>query len=117
VIARSTSAGSIVSVRGSTSTKTGRAPAYSIAETVATNVKGTVMTSSPGPTPRASSARCSALVPELTPTASATPQQAANARSKAATSGPRTNWPLPSTRSTASSTSGLMARYCAWRSR
>ena len=33
------------------STKTGFAPAYSIAATVATNVNGTVMTSSPGPIP------------------------------------------------------------------
>ena len=33
--------------------------------TLATKVKGTVMTSSPGPTPAASSARCKALVPEF----------------------------------------------------
>ena len=51
---------------GSTSTSTGRAPAYSIAAIVATKVNGTVMTSSPGPTPAPRSARWSALVPLLT---------------------------------------------------
>ena len=45
------------------------AAAYSMAAAEATNVKGTVMTSSPGATPAARSARCSALVPELTPMA------------------------------------------------
>jgi hypothetical protein len=56
------------------STNTGVAPAYWIAAAVATNVNGTVTTSSPAPMPAASSARCSALVPELTATASAAPQ-------------------------------------------
>ena len=42
-------------------------PCSAIADTVATNVNGTVITSSPGPTPAARSARCSALVPLLTP--------------------------------------------------
>ena len=74
VIAASIAAGAIVYVSGSMSTNTGVAPAYSIAATVATNVNGTVITSSPGPMPAASSARCSALVPELTPTASPSPQ-------------------------------------------
>ena len=41
-----------------------------MADTVATNVNGTVITSSPGPIPAASSARCSALVPEFTAIAS-----------------------------------------------
>ena len=35
---------------------------------IATNVNGTVITSSPGPMPAASSARCSALVPVFTQT-------------------------------------------------
>jgi hypothetical protein len=56
------------------STSTGRAFAYSMAATVATKVNGTVMTSSPGRTPEASSARCRALVPLLTPIASRAPQ-------------------------------------------
>ena len=37
-----------------------------MAAAVATKVKGTVITSSPGPIPAASRARCRALVPELT---------------------------------------------------
>ncbi len=41
-------------------------PVYSIAATVATKVNGVVITSPPAPTPAASSAKCSALVPEFT---------------------------------------------------
>jgi hypothetical protein len=70
VIALSILAGSIVRYEGSTSTNTGLAPAYSIAATVATKVNGTVMTSSPRPTPAASRDKCSALVPLFTPMAS-----------------------------------------------
>ena len=66
VIALRTWVTSIVQLRGSMSTNTGVAPVYRTAATVAMNVKGTVITSSLGPTPAASSARCSALVPELT---------------------------------------------------
>ena len=66
VMARSICAGSIVAVLGSTSTNTARAPVYSMAATVATNVNGTEMTSSPGPTPAASIAKWRALVPEFT---------------------------------------------------
>jgi hypothetical protein len=73
VIARSIAAGAIVKVSGSMSTNTGVAPAYTIAAAVATKVNGTVITSSPAPMPAASSARCSALVPEFTPIASAVP--------------------------------------------
>jgi hypothetical protein len=47
---------SIVQVTGSTSTSTGVAPAYLMAETVAMNVMETVMTSSPALMPAASSA-------------------------------------------------------------
>jgi hypothetical protein len=67
VIAASIAPTSMVKVFGSMSTSTGVAPAYWIAATVATKVKGTVMTSSPGPMPAASNAMCSALVPVLTP--------------------------------------------------
>ncbi len=44
----------MLDVCGSMSTKTGVAPVYRIAATVAINIKGMVMTSSPGPTPAAS---------------------------------------------------------------
>src|SRR5690606_6407113 len=74
-------------------TRTGRAPVMSIAAALATRVKGTVMTSSPGPTPAASNARCSALVPVLTATPYPAPQNLANSSSKAATSSPSTYWP------------------------
>jgi len=50
------------------STNTGVALAKEMAEMVGTAVLGTVMTSSPGCTPQASKARCSASVPEPTPT-------------------------------------------------
>jgi hypothetical protein len=45
-----------------------------MAATVATKVKETVITSSPGPMPAASSARCRALVPELTAMPKRAPQ-------------------------------------------
>jgi len=50
------------------STKTGVAPVWDIASTVAMKVKGTVMTSSPGPIPAAIKAKQRASVPLLTPT-------------------------------------------------
>ena len=58
---------SIVHVPSSTSTNTGVAPHWEIASVVAMKVLGTVITSSFGPTPHATSARCSAVVPELAP--------------------------------------------------
>ena len=88
VTARSSAAGSIVSERGSTSMKRTSAPVCRMASTVATKVNGTVITSSPAPTPAAVSATRSALVPELTHTACAVPQCRANSRSNASTSGP-----------------------------
>src|SRR5690606_17298417 len=73
-----------------------------------------VMTSSPGPKPRARKAMMRASVPLLTPTACRTPRQSATSASTAATSGPPTYWPLRITRSNAatsashsSSTSGV----------
>src|SRR5208283_945865 len=54
VIAASILAGSRLPVSGSTSTKTGVAPACRMAVAVAIKVIGVVMTSSPGPMPSAS---------------------------------------------------------------
>ena len=88
-----------------------------MAATVATKVIGVVITSSPGPIPLASSARCRADVPELTATAKRVPHSAANSASKASTSGPSTNAPLRITRATAASSSGARAACCARRSR
>ncbi len=62
VIAASTSAGSMLYVRGSISTNTGVAPACMMAFAVAMKLNDGQTTSSPGPTPATSSARCSAVV-------------------------------------------------------
>ena len=56
----------MLQVSGSTSTKTGRAPTRQMTSAVATKVKGVVMTSSPGPTPKAIKLIRSASVPEAT---------------------------------------------------
>ena len=60
------SAGSMLRSPSRTSQKTGVAPQCSITFAVAGHVIGLVITSSPGPTPSASSARWSAAVPEAT---------------------------------------------------
>ena len=64
-----TAAGSRQNVRGSQSAKTGRRAGMDDRIAVAQNVSGVVTTSSPGPTPAASSERCSAAVQEFTATA------------------------------------------------
>jgi hypothetical protein len=56
------------------STKTGVAPTRLMASAVAKKVKGVVITSSPGPTPRARRAMTKASVPEFTPMACFTPK-------------------------------------------
>ena len=57
-----------------TSTKRGVAPSSAADDAEAANEFGAVMTSSPGPTPTARSARISAAVPSATPTAYRVPQ-------------------------------------------
>src|SRR5579871_939788 len=116
VSASSTRATSMLHVRESMSTKTGRAPVYSIAATEAANVNGTVITSSPGCTPAASNARWRALVPEFTPMAHRVPQYRAKSFSKASTSGPRMKCAFSRTRAMAASISALIPRYWAFRS-
>ncbi len=69
VTAASTAAGSRLYVSGSISAKTGVAPVAEIASALAMKVKGVVITSSPGPIPKARSTSSMAAVPELTPTA------------------------------------------------
>jgi hypothetical protein len=68
--------------------KTGRAPACRIPLALAVNVKETVMTSSPGPIPAASSARWIAVVPELTATACLAPMNSAKRASNSSTRAP-----------------------------
>ena len=60
---------------------------------MAKNVNGVVITSSPGPMPRARSPMTSASVPELHATACLTARNSAISSSKARTCGPRTNCP------------------------
>src|SRR5437870_10023075 len=98
VIARSTNFGSRLNVVSSISTNTGFAPTYEIAQLVATNVNGVVITSSPGPTLSSSIARCSAEVPVLTAMQCSAPTNRANSFSNCATSGPRQNEQLSSVR-------------------
>src|SRR5665213_1318202 len=99
------------------STNTGFAPACTIAPAVAKNVNGTVMTSSPGPIPSASSASSSASEPDAHPMACRTPQYSAALASNALTSSPRMKYCESITRSTAAVISFLIPAYCARRSR
>src|SRR5438105_12012848 len=105
VIARSTRAGSRFSDE-STSLKTGRAPAWTMALAVAMKVNGLVMTSSPGPTPLARRARNSAAVPFEVATAKRAPLAAATESSKALTRAPWAKAPERITSRTAASSSG-----------
>ncbi len=66
VILRATSAGSRFSVRGSTSANTTLAPRAAIALAVEIQLKGVVITSSPGPTPQAIIASSSPAVADVT---------------------------------------------------
>src|SRR5438445_13800799 len=81
VIAASIRAGLIVSVSRSTSTSTGRAPTCSTTLTVAANVSGVVITSSPGPIPLAGSAVWRAAAHELTATGAGAETAAAKSAS------------------------------------
>src|SRR5579883_2345237 len=116
VMAASIRAGSMLYVSGSMSTKTGRAPSRQIVLAVAKKVYGVVMTSSPGPIPRAIKGSSRASVPEPQPTPRAAPQYSASSASSCATSGPMTNIWLSITRRTTSSISSRIVRYCAFRS-
>ena len=62
----------------STSANTGVAPAVTMVEADARNVRGVVTTSSPGPMPSAFSARSSATVPFISAIAWRLPVQSAN---------------------------------------
>src|ERR1700755_3668277 len=88
VIARSAAVGSRLRVPGSTSANTGVAPQCQTALAVAMNDSDGTMTSSPGPTPDAYSARCSAVVQFVVAIACAAPTRAAKACSNAWTRGP-----------------------------
>ena len=82
------------------STNTGVAPTITIAPTVAMKVLGVVITSSPGPIPRAFMETYNASVPLPTPTAYFVPHFLATYFSNSATSGPRIKRPCFKTLST-----------------
>ncbi len=105
VMAASIRAGSMLRSSSRISTNTGSAPQWRIALAVAMKEWLTVMTSCPGLTPLTSRARCSETVQFETATACRVPQNSANSRSKAATSGPWVTQPERRTRVTASSSS------------
>jgi hypothetical protein len=79
---------SMLRVRGSTSTNTGRAPTSSTTFAVATQDSGVVITSSPGPTPARRRPTSSAAVPEQRVRTTRPPQWRESAASKAFTCGP-----------------------------
>src|ERR1035441_7700420 len=83
-----TSRGSRFSVSAETSANTGVAPWYKMQLGVAQKVIGVVSASSPGSSPAANAAPCSAAVPELKLTACRTPIHAANRSSNSPTFGP-----------------------------
>src|SRR5215211_228502 len=114
VILAATSSGSSTSVCGSISAKTGVAPVRAIASAVAKKVKAGQTTSSPEPTPSASSAMTIASVPLATLTASGTPRYAAASCSKASTLGPSTKRLDTSTSSMTRRNSGSSASYWAF---
>src|SRR5437773_9683422 len=87
-IAAATRSGSMLSVSAVTSASTGRAPTCSITFTEATNVVGVVITSSPGPIPRVTSAVWSAAVEELSARAPGAPRAAAKSVSNRLVFGP-----------------------------
>src|SRR5262245_17970605 len=94
------------------STNTGLAPAATITQAVATKEFGQVITSSPGPTPRALRIRNSASDPLATPSAWGTSQYAAASASNRSTVSPRMYWPLAPMRSNSAVSSSRMLRYC-----
>src|SRR4051812_23402595 len=92
-----------------TSAKTGVAPAWTMTFAVAGHVIGVVITSSPGPTPSASSARCIAAVPEATAITCSDSRYAALRRSSSSVRGPVVSQPERSVSATAAISSSPTA--------
>src|SRR5436190_1025945 len=93
VTSAATPAGSMFRSVSRTSAKTGVAPVCTITFAVAGQVIEVVITSSPGPTPSATRARCIAAVPEETARACFAPTYSAKRRSSSAAFGPVVNHP------------------------
>jgi len=100
---RAASPTSRLKVNGSMSQKTVFAPAYSTALAVDSHVKAGTITSSPGPTPAASAAKCSAAVQELTAVENWAPTRSEKRPSNSATFGPCPTHALRRVSSTAAS--------------
>src|SRR4051794_7079631 len=111
--AASTAAGSRQKLSRSMSANTGVAPARQTALADAAKENEGRITSSPGPIPMPSSARCSAEVPELTATQCRPSTSAENSFSNAATSGPCATMPERRTRSTAARSSSPIRGWAA----
>src|SRR5580765_412157 len=109
VTAAATSAGSMLRSSSSTSTKIGVAPVCTITFAVAGQVIGDVITSSPGPIPRATSARCSAAVPEARASTCSASRYSARRRSSSAARGPVVSQPERSVSATAAISSSPIA--------
>ena len=92
-----------------TSAKTGVAPVWTITFAVAGQVIGVVITSSPGPTPSATSARCIAAVPDATASACFAPTYSAKRRSSSAARGPVVSQPERIASATAATSSSPTA--------
>src|SRR3954447_7756728 len=109
VTAAATSAGSMLRSSSSTSTNTGVAPVCTITFAVAGQVIGDVITSSPGPIPRATSARWSAAVPEARASTCSASRYSAMRRSSSAARGPVVSHPERSVSATAAISSSPIA--------
>src|SRR3954454_16109067 len=88
-----TRSGSMFRSESRMSANTGVAPVWTITFAVAGQVSGVVITSSPGPIPSATSARCIAAVPDETASACFAPTYAAKRRSSSSARGPVVSQP------------------------
>ena len=116
VTAASTAAGSMFSVTGSTSAKTGLAPSNAKQFADATKESGDVITSSPDPKPAIWHKRCNPPVPLESAAAYGAPTRSAICSSNRSIQGPRDSRPERSTsttaRSSASPTTGRASGIC-----
>src|SRR3989440_2204537 len=88
-----TRSGSMFRSESLTSAKTGVAPVWTITFAVAGQVIGDVTTSSPGPTPSATSDRCRAAVPEASASTCSASRNSAIRRSSSSARGPLVSQP------------------------
>src|SRR5918999_2683184 len=109
VTSAATCSGSMFRSESRTSAKTGFAPVWTITFAVAGHVIGVVITSSPGPVPRATSERWSAAVPDATASTCSACRYAAMRSSRSAAFGPVVSQPERSVSATAAISSSPSA--------